>query len=350
MKLPDPYIIAEIGVNHEGDIDLAKDMIAQIAEAGGHAAKFQTYKADLIAAKDSPAYWDQTMEKTKSQHKLFQKYDNFDREDYEILSKECEKFNIDFLSTPFDSDCLEWLMPLMNVVKIASADLTNDILLEKVAQYKKPMILSVGASSDDEIFYAINLLKRNEVHDITILHCMLLYPTPLEKGFLSRINSLKAKFCEFDINFGYSDHIPPSDANNDQIVIARAMGCSVIEKHFTYNKSLPGNDHYHAVDKDDLKDIISRLKKCDLMTSNHKEFQKNGLKIQNSAIVNARRSLYFASDLIKGHMLTLSDIVPKRPGKGVSPKEYRDYLGKKLNTNVKEDDLLSPQHIEIQQS
>ena len=183
MKLPNPYVIAEIGVNHEGNIDLAKSMIAEIAKAGGHAAKFQTYKANLIAAKDSPAYWDQTKESTNSQYELFQKFDNFTKEDYEILSEECKKHNIDFMSTPFDVECLEWLMPLMSSVKIASADLTNNILIEAVSKYKKPIILSAGAATNEEIIGAIKLIKDNGIQDITILHCMLLYPTPLEKGF-----------------------------------------------------------------------------------------------------------------------------------------------------------------------
>jgi len=341
MKLPNPYVIAEIGVNHEGSIDLAKSMIAEIAKAGGHAAKFQTYKADLIAAKDSPAYWDQTKESTNSQHELFQKYDSFTKNDYIILSEECKKHNIDFMSTPFDVDCLEWLMPLMNVVKIASADLTNDILIEAVAEYKKPMILSVGAASDEEIAYALNLMEAKGVKDITLLHCILLYPTPLENGFLSRIKTLQANFCQNNIKFGYSDHIPPSAAQNDQIIIARSMGCSVIEKHFTYDKSLPGNDHYHAIDKVDLEDMMIRLRRCDLMISTEKKFNEIGLKLQDSAIVNARRSLYFKQSLKKGTVLESSDIVAKRPGKGISPKRYREFIGRTLTRDVNVDEMLS---------
>lgn len=341
MMLPYPYVIAEIGVNHEGRIDLAKSMIAEIAQAGGHAAKFQTYKADLIAAKDSPAYWDQTKESTNSQHELFQKYDSFTKNDYIILSDECKKHNIDFMSTPFDVDCLEWLIPLMKVVKIASADLTNDILIEAVAQYKKPMILSVGASSDEEIAHAINLIQKKGVKDITILHCMLLYPTPLENGFLYRIQTLKNKFCQNNIKLGYSDHIPPSSAQNDQIIIARSMGCCVIEKHFTYDKSLPGNDHYHAIDKVDLEDMMMRLNRCDLMISSEKEFNEVGLELQESAIVNARRSIYFKQSLKKGAVLGRSDIVAKRPGRGISPKRYREFIGRTLTQDVNEGGMLS---------
>lgn len=340
MILPNPYIIAEIGVNHGGDLELAKTMIADIAASGGHAAKFQTYKADLIAAKDSPAYWDQSKEPTETQHKLFQKFDSFCENDYKILAEECRKYNIDFLSTPFDVECLEWLMPLMQVVKIASADLTNDILLEAVAAYKKPVILSVGASSDDEIAYAVNLLESAGAVDITLLHCMLLYPTPLEHGFLSRITSLRARFHAKQIKIGYSDHIPPSAANNDQLLIARAMGCCVIEKHFTHDKTLPGNDHYHAIDKEDLSALINRLRVCDLMISSEDDFINGGLSLQISAVENARRSLYFRRDLYKGEQLKSSDVIAKRPGKGISPKHYKELVGRTLSRDVSAEDII----------
>lgn len=346
MTTPNPYFIAEIGVNHEGNIDLAKKMISEIASAGGHAAKFQTYKADLIASKDSPAYWDTEKEATETQHKLFQKYDSFSKDDYIELKKTCDDYGIDFLSTPFDTKCLDWLMPLMNIVKIASADLTNDLLLEAISTYKKPVILSVGASTDDEILYAIKLLKKNGISDITILHCMLLYPTPLKNGFLNRIGHLKNNFSKYGVRIGYSDHIPPSEANNDQLIIARSMGCVVIEKHYTYDKSLNGNDHYHAIDKNDLEIIMTRLKNCDSMISSLDSFQDKGLKIQLSAIENARRSLYYNCDLKKGMILSLPNIISKRPGRGISPKDYRQFIGRKLKKDVFEDDLLSSDHFE----
>ena len=139
------------------------------------------------------------------------------------------------------------------------------------------MILSVGASTDEEIIYAVNFLIKNGIKDITLLHCMLLYPTSKDMGFLHRINEIKNLFQKkIDIKVGYSDHISPHEANNDQILVARAMGATVIEKHFTFDKNLPGNDHYHALDKIDLKKIIKRLKNIDLMVSNRKEFNKKG--------------------------------------------------------------------------
>ena len=253
-----PYIIAEVGVNHEGSFEKAVDMIRSASEGGANAVKFQTYKAASLASKNSPAYWDQRKEPTTSQYKLFEKYDSFNREEYERLKSECDDCGVDFMSTPFDVECLNWLMPIMNVVKIASADLTNDLLLEAVGAHRKPVIMSVGASTNEEIWDAIGVLKQSGISDIALLHCMLLYPTSLEDAHLSRILELRQEFENEGIKIGYSDHVPPTAADNDQILVACAMGAEIIEKHYTYDKGLPGNDHYHAMDSNDLKKIRSK--------------------------------------------------------------------------------------------
>lgn len=331
------YFIAEIGVNHEGDLELAKEMIRQVARAGGHAAKFQTYKADLIAAEDSPAYWDKTKEPTTSQHKLFQKYDNFGQAEYEVLYEECKRNNIDFMSTPFDTECLPWLMPLMDAVKIASADITNDILVEAVAAYQKPMIVSTGASNDREIDHIVELLTAKKVPSITLLHCVLLYPTPPSSGFLSRIRHLENKFSGRNIHIGYSDHIPPQEAGNDQVIIAAGMGCKVIEKHFTHDKTLPGNDHYHAIDERDLTLLMKRLHRTNEMMSDMERYGKEGLASQSKAIEHARRGLYFKRAMKKGEKISLGDLIAKRPAAGVSPTEYKKIIGSSLLQDVDSD-------------
>lgn len=329
-----PYFIAEIGVNHEGNLELAKQMIRQVARAGGHAAKFQTYKADLIAAEDSPAYWDRSKEPTATQHKLFQKYDSFGQNEYEELYEECKRNNIDFMSTPFDVECLPWLIPLMDVVKIASADITNDILIEAVAEYQKPMIVSTGAASDEEISYVVKLLKEKKVPSITLLHCILLYPTPYSSGYLARIRYLEEKFASSNVHIGYSDHIPPDEADNDQVVIAASMGCKVIEKHFTHDRTLPGNDHYHALDENDLSILMDRLMKTGEMISSVEKFTSEGLSSQQKAIEHARRGLYFKRSLEEGSTIHLDDLIAKRPATGISPKEYRQIIGSYLTCNV----------------
>ena len=237
------YFIAEIGVNHEGSMDAAKEMISQISAAGAHAAKFQTYKASSLAAKNSPAYWDLNKEKTKTQYELFKKYDAFEKDQYIELSEYCAEKKVDFISTPFDLDCLDWLIPIMPVIKIASADLTNYLLLEKVADSGKDLIISVGASTDNEIEQMLNFVSKFNTPKICLLHCMLLYPTPAQNAHLGRISDLKAKFEDSKIKIGYSDHVAPTEANNDQIIAAFSLGASTIEKHFTNDKSKIGNDH-----------------------------------------------------------------------------------------------------------
>lgn len=339
FKLADPYFIAEIGVNHEGSLEKAIEMVRSASDAGAHAVKFQTYKAGTLASKNSPAYWDQSKEPTSSQYKLFQKYDGFGRDDYEILKSVCDECGVDFMSTPFDIQCLNWLMPLMSIVKIASADVTNDLLLEAVAGYGKPVILSVGASTNEEIWDAIGVLKKSGCHDISLLHCMLLYPTSLEDAHLSRIIELREEFSFEGIKIGYSDHVPPAAADNDQLIVACAMGASIIEKHYTFDKQLPGNDHYHAMDSEDLKYITDRILKFKLMTESIDQSGLIGKQI--AAIKNARRSLVYSNDLEIGHILKKTDLIAKRPGTGISVKKYKSLIERELRVEVKADDLVS---------
>jgi sialic acid synthase SpsE len=336
----DTYFIAEVGVNHEGDLGKAKKMINQVASSGAQAVKFQTYKADKLAAKNSPGYWDFKSEPTRTQHELFSKFDGFNKKDYIDLADHCKKNGVDFLSTPFDLDCLDWLIPLMPIVKIASADLNNYLLLEAICSFGKPIILSVGASSDVEILNTVKFIRKRTKRKITLLHCMLFYPTPKQHAFLGRINDLKHLMIGVDnIDFGYSDHISPDLATNDQLIASVCLGARVIEKHFTYDRSITGNDHYHALDIELLNDVISRIKDIELMLLTTKD--KILVELQKTARKNARRSLYYKNPLPKGHVLVKSDIVAKRPGIGLTPDQYLNVLGKKLNKNVEDDDMLT---------
>ena len=166
-----PYIIAEIGVNHECSLSLAKKMIDQASQGGAHAVKFQSYKADKIASKNSPSYWDTREEKSTSQYSLFKKYDKFEMDDFKKLKKYCEKKKIDFLSTPFDNEIVDKLNPLVPLFKVASADITNLPLLKKIAKTKKPIILSTGASNLEEIKFSYNFLKKMD--QIKLLYCIV---------------------------------------------------------------------------------------------------------------------------------------------------------------------------------
>ncbi len=327
-----PYMIAEVGVNHGGDIDLAKSLIEKAAAAGAHAVKFQTYKSEKLAAKDSPSYWDLSEEPTKSQFELFQKYDNFQKVDYEELANHCDQHNVAFVSTPFDLDCLDWLIPLMPFVKIASADITNALLLEAVAWYQKPIVLSVGASNQSEISTALDILEGCGVQEIVLLHCILQYPTPPQFAFLEQIDLLKENFGA-RASIGYSDHVKSDACGNDQLIAAAAKGALILEKHFTHDKQLTGNDHYHAMDEFDLHLIMNRLNNLNLMQS-RSDFKTKGLEIQDTAIRNARRSLHFSNDLYAGHTLEKNDLIALRPGTGITPSHYESLIGRRLEKNV----------------
>jgi sialic acid synthase SpsE len=336
-----PYVIAEIGVNHGGSLDLAKHLI-DLAKAGGaDAAKFQSYKADTLASKNSPSYWDTTKESTRSQHDLFKKYDNFGPEEYKILAQHCKSVEIDFLSTPFDDAAIEFLDELTPFFKIASADITNIPFLRKVAKKGKVVILSTGASTLSEIDLALDTLNSNGCREIILLHCILNYPTKNFDANLRMIQGLMRTYPDYYI--GYSDHTMPDEVMSS-LVIAHLLGATVIEKHFTYDKSLTGNDHYHAMDVNDLKKFIEMVRKTHDLLGN--KDHKQPLPSEEISRKNARRSIVLQSNLLKGHILTEKDLTYKRPGTGISPIHWDQVVGMRLVESLKEDHILSWRDIE----
>ncbi len=329
-----PYIIAEIGVNHEGNMDLAKRLIKEAYEGGAHAVKFQSYKAEKIASKNSPAYWDTSKESTESQYKLFKKYDSFEPEHYLELAKYCETIGIDFSSTPFDLEAVDFLDPIVPFFKIASADITNTPLLRKVAKTGKPIILSTGASTIDEIKFAANMLQKAGAINIALLHCVLNYPTPPENAQLAGINKLKEEFKHLPI--GYSDHVVP-DETISALEMASLLGSCILEKHFTHDKNLPGNDHYHAMDKYDLQKFLNKIKKYKTLNG---QKEKN-LDLEKNAILHARRSIASNGFIKKGDYITENNIIAKRPGHGISPIYWDEIIGKKAIKDIEDDTLIN---------
>lgn len=330
-----PYFIAEIGVNHEGSFKKALELIDLAKEGGAHAAKFQSYKAETIASKNSPSYWDTTKESTKSQFQLFKKYDSFNQKDYEKLKLHCDSIGIDFLSTPFDSYSADFLNDLVPFFKIASADLNNKLLIEQIDGFGKPMILSTGASYYYEIERTLNWIKKSKV---TLLHCVLNYPTPNENANLSRIKELKKRFNN---TIGYSDHTLPSE-NMDVLVASYLLGAKIIEKHFTDDKKLPGNDHYHSADKNDLMNFFKQVNFLNQILGNKNETQIIDEMISRK---NARRSLYLTKELKKGETIEKSLLIPKRPGGGIGPEHYEDIVGKTLNIDLDTETAIQWNHL-----
>jgi len=328
-----PYIIAEAGVNHEGDMDKAYRLIDAAKEGGADAIKFQTYKASKLAVKESPSYWDLTKESTTSQYQLFKKYDGFWKKEYEKLSSYCDSAGITFLSTPFDLDSASFLNDLMPAFKISSSDLNNKQFIQSIASYGKPIILSTGASYLWEIERSVSWLQDYQI-PLGLMHCILNYPTKDENANLSIIRLLHEKFP--GITIGYSDHTLPEDMH--LLEVAVLAGAKVIEKHFTLDKSAPGNDHYHSMDKNDLiilKNKISRTMQILGSSSN-----RAPLISEQVARQNARRSLVLSSDLRQGQLIQSDHITWKRPAFGIDPDQIDQVIGLRVRSDLQKDTIL----------
>ena len=328
-----PYVIAEAGVNHEGDMSLARRLIDEAAEAGANAIKFQTYKAGMLASKNSPSYWDTTKEPTKSQFELFSKYDKFWKPEFEELKKQCDIVDIEFMSTPFDLESACFLSDLVDVFKISSSDITNKPFIKTIAGYGKPIILSTGASSNDEISEALEWIGLGKI-PVALLHCVLNYPTLDGDSHLGMILGLRKQFP--NVIVGYSDHTMPGNMKN--LEIATLLGAQIIEKHFTHDKSLPGNDHYHAMDKNDLRVFFTRIEGVQAIIGQQ---EKKILDIEQSARLNARRSLVARRQITQGSAVSEADLTWKRPAHGVSPKYFDEVVGRIAAVTIEEDDIIT---------
>jgi N-acetylneuraminate synthase len=328
-----PYLIAEAGVNHEGDLDIAYRLIDEAKQGGADAIKFQTYRAESIASKNSPAYWDTTKEPTVSQYLLFKKYDQFWIDEFEKLKMRCDEVEIEFISTPFDTTSASFLNNMMSVFKISSSDITNKPFIENICAYGKPILLSTGASNREEVDEALSWIDANGV-PVAIMHCILNYPTKNENANLNVIRGLKADYPTRTI--GYSDHTLPQ--NMKMLEAATLLGAEILEKHFTYDKSLPGNDHYHAMDKNDLLVFGKRMNELVLLLG---KGEKVSLSCEELARRNARRSLVAAKDIEKGTVIELAHLTWKRPASGISPKDIDKVIGRIAKRRLARDDILT---------
>lgn len=327
-----PYVIAEAGVNHEGDMRVARRLIEEAASAGADAIKFQTYKAETLASKESPAYWDVTKESTRSQFELFSKYDKFWRKEFEQLKKYCDDESIEFLSTPFDVESVEFLNDLMEVFKISSSDITNKPFIEVIADCGKPIILSTGAADLAEIRDAVDWIEAYHV-PVALLHCVLNYPTNDNCANLGMIQGLKKEFP--DKLVGYSDHTMPRNMKN--LELATLLGAVILEKHFTHDKTLPGNDHYHSMDKDDLKLFFGNLDYVEMV---HGASKVTAIPSEEPSRKHARRSLVATCDISQGVKIEREHLTWKRPGHGISPKYLESVIKKKAKYNIQSDEVI----------
>jgi sialic acid synthase SpsE len=336
-----PLVVAEAGVNYfdiavENNItplQAAKLMVSEAAKARADAIKFQTYKAAKLAVRDSPAYWDTDEENSESQYELFAKHDEFERKEYVELSSYSTENGIIFMSTPFDDEAVDFLDELVPVFKVASADITNIPFIRYIASKGKPVFLSTGAATFEEIKEAVSTIESEGNNDIVIMHCVLNYPTQYRDANLLAMQHLRDTFPEYII--GYSDHTIP-DPQMLVLTTAYLLGARVIEKHFTLNKSLRGNDHYHAMDPQDLTVLMNNLQMVrTVLGSGEKDIQR-----EVAARTYARRSIVARIEIPEGTKITSNMLICKRPGTGVSPRLLGSAIGKVTKRSIKADEII----------
>lgn len=328
------FIIAEAGVNHNGKLDLALKLIDAAAMAGADAIKFQTFRACQVVTDkgEMAAYQKKNLGTAKSQKEMLQKLE-LKEEFYKPIIKRCQEKRIIFLSTPHGSkESVDFLESLnIPAYKIGSGDLTNYLLLKKIARLGKPIILSTGMATLKEVVAAVNFIKINGNKKIIILHCTTNYPCPPKEVNLTAMLTMMKKL---DVPVGYSDHTQGSQT----AIMAATLGMIMYECHFTLDKSLPGPDHIASADPEELKEKILAIKRVQtIMGSSKKTPNKSEL---DSMIKTVRKSIVSTKDLKVGHKLVESDLEAKRPGNGLSPIFFKKLLGKKIKKELKVDEQI----------
>ncbi|MGD9497166.1 MAG: N-acetylneuraminate synthase family protein [Armatimonadota bacterium] len=329
------YIIAEAGVNHQCDLDMALRMIDEAAAAGADAIKFQTYCADTLTTRWAPRYW-QHPEPSGTQYAIYKNSDDFVRADYERLFAHAREVGIEWLTTPFDLEAVQWLADMgVAAYKIASADLTNWPLIRSAAEKGVPMIISSGGATLEEMRAAVQQIRDTGNGQIALLHCILAYPTPVEAMNLRRIPRLAAEFP--DLVIGLSCHSIPDECISVPTA-AVALGAKVVEHHFTLDVSLEGDDHYLSVDPPMLGRMVRSIRTVEAALG---EAEMCVLPCEEPARRYARRSIVAARDLPTGTVLQRDHLIMKRPGTGVSPTMLEAMLGRTMIRDVAEDQLVT---------
>ena len=328
-------VIAEAGVNHNGSIELAKQLVDKAVEAGADYVKFQTFNAAKLVTKTARQadYQQKNMGGGgDSQYQMLKKLE-LSPEEHGILTDYCREKGIKFFSTAFDLDSIDFLDSLhLNLWKIPSGEITNYPYIKKIAQKQGNVILSTGMSTADDIQHAVDVLLRwgKSKEQITILHCNTEYPTPFEDVNLRAMQTIKERF---GTQVGYSDHTRGIEVP----VAAVALGATVIEKHFTLDRNLPGPDHKASLEPEELKAMVSAIRNIEkALGSTEKKVSDSERK--NIAI--ARKSIVAATDIKKGELLTEENITVKRPGTGISPMRWEEVLGTAAVRDFQEDELI----------
>jgi len=327
-------IIAEAGVNHNGDINLAKQLVIKAKEAGADYVKFQTAKPELVISKfaEMAEYQKVNTGKNESQLDMCKKI-HLKLSDYKPLKEFCDEVGIKFLSTPFDLVSIDVLTELdMDFWKIPSGEVTNFPYLVKIAKSHKPVVMSTGMCEMEEIREAINVLTNNGllINQISLLHCNTEYPTPMKDVNLKAMHDL-AK--HFNVRVGYSDHTPGIEVP----IAAVAMDAEIIEKHFTLDHNMPGPDHKASLEPDELKRMVQAIRNIEIALGDE---NKHVSESERKNISIARKSIVAMRDIKKGDVFSEDNLTVKRPGNGINPMRWNDVIGKIATRNFKEDELI----------
>ncbi|MFD1551235.1 N-acetylneuraminate synthase [Putridiphycobacter roseus] len=329
-------IIAEAGVNHNGDIEIAKELIDVAAKAGVDYVKFQTFKAaQLVNKAAKKAAYQQTNTKNKdSQFEMLRKLELSESAHFDLIDY-CEKVGVKFLSTAFDFDSIEFLKNKIDFYKIPSGEINNLPYLEKVAALKLPIVMSTGMADMAEVEAAFNVLLQNGIpkETIKILHCNTEYPTPMEDVNLNAMLSIQQKL---GVEVGYSDHTLGIEIP----IAAVALGATVIEKHFTLDRNMEGPDHKASLEPQQLMDMVAAIR-------NIEKAMGNGIKTPSASeqknIAVARKSIVAGQVIKKGDSFTAINLSVKRPGTGLSPMKWHQIIGEKATQDYQIDDLIKEQ-------
>lgn len=333
------FLIAEAGVNHNGDLETAKKLIDLAAKAEVDAIKFQTFITKNLLLETTPKaeYQKYNTNIRENFYEMVKKYE-LTKEDFIILKRHCDKKGIIFLSTPFDKVSVNWLEELdVSVYKIGSGDMNNFPLLKFISTKKKPILLSTGMSTLEEVKESVEFLKENDISDLIILQCTTNYPTPLEEINLNVIETYKHTFP--DDLIGFSDHSLGIEAS----IAAAAKGVVVIEKHFTLDKEMEGPDHNASLNPDELIEWVKAIRKIEKALGLYEKIPTNS-EIEIAKVT--RKSIVTIRDLQKGCILDVNDIGIKRPGTGIQPKDFEKVIGYRINKDISKDTILKWEDLE----
>lgn len=330
-------IIAEAGVNHNGSIDIARQLVDKAVEAGVDIIKFQTFKSEKLVSKSArQAEYQKKNIGTKSddsQLSMLKKLELSEQDHVELMAY-CKQKGIKFFSTAFDMNSIEYLHSLnLGLWKIPSGEVTNYPFLKRIASYNEKTILSTGMCDLQDVRAAVDALYKNGLskENLTLLHCNTEYPTPFEDVNLKAMDALRK---EFGVEVGYSDHTKGIEVP----IAAVALGATVIEKHFTLDRNMEGPDHKASLEPDELKAMVSAIRNIEKAVGG--DGTKHVSESERKNITIARKSIIAARDIKKGELLTEENMTVKRPGTGISPMRWEEVIGTKAIRNFAEEDLI----------